>query len=653
MKKITLIVLMLFTVLSYAQDIELNGTVSAQNNQIKNVADPTDPGDAINKGYLSEMLESLQSQIDGLESQVEDLQSQIDSINGVVKVVISGLGIAGYNTHATINFENSAAFDGEDYFFFNYGANGWQKAQGSITLVDQDLNPNYIISQILAMVPSDGSVLQPSEFISYLSVGDSFSFSGLDNILTVDDYIITDLNTSINFDVRINDADLEGEELEVSLLEGPESGTLTLNENGTFTFTPAADLSGEVQLTYQVTDGINTANGITKIMVRPDIQSQDNIVFSGLTTAGGALFFFDSVSSYNGYDHFFMGYGTSGWQGRGGNSLTLQGLNPNYIISQILDIVPNDGSIVSGGEFISYFSVGDTFSFSGQPNVIAVDDYYDTFFQTEITVDVSTNDADLEGEELTVSITTPPVSGTLVLNENNTLSFTPSTDFSGEVQFTYEVTDGENIANADVIIAVQPENESQETVVISGISTGNNSINSIAIIYFESNSSLDGQDVFYFGYGATGWQHDGGGNSLVDQGLNPNYIISQILAVVPSDGSVLSPGEFISYFSVGDTFSFTGLSNILTVDDYVITDFNSSINFDVRTNDADLEGEQFTVSLTEGPDSGTLTLNENSTFTFVPAVGFSGEVEFTYEVTDGENISNSTSIIKVRTQNFN
>ena len=653
MKKLTLIVLMLFTVLSYAQDIELNGTVSAQNNQIKNVADPTDPGDAINKGYLSEMLESLQSQIDGLESQVEDLQSQIDSINGVVKVVISGLGIAGYNTHATINFENSAAFDGEDYFFFNYGANGWQKAQGSITLVDQDLNPNYIISQILAMVPSDGSVLQPSEFISYLSVGDSFSFSGLDNILTVDDYIITDLNTSINFDVRINDADLEGEELEVSLLEGPESGTLTLNENGTFTFTPAADLSGEVQLTYQVTDGINTANGITKIMVRPDIQSQDNIVFSGLTTAGGALFFFDSVSSYNGYDHFFMGYGTSGWQGRGGNSLTLQGLNPNYIISQILDIVPNDGSIVSGGEFISYFSVGDTFSFSGQPNVIAVDDYYDTFFQTEITVDVSTNDADLEGEELTVSITTPPVSGTLVLNENNTLSFTPSTDFSGEVQFTYEVTDGENIANADVIIAVQPENESQETVVISGISTGNNSINSIAIIYFESNSSLDGQDVFYFGYGATGWQHDGGGNSLVDQGLNPNYIISQILAVVPSDGSVLSPGEFISYFSVGDTFSFTGLSNILTVDDYVITDFNSSINFDVRTNDADLEGEQFTVSLTEGPDSGTLTLNENSTFTFVPAVGFSGEVEFTYEVTDGENISNSTSIIKVRTQNFN
>ena len=163
---------------------------------------------------------------------------------------------------------------------------------------------------------------------------------------------------------------------------------------------------------------------------------------------------------------------------------------------------------------------------------------------------------------------------------------------------------------------------------------------------------MDGQDNFDFSYGAYGWQGYGG-NSLANTGLNPKYITSQILATVPSDGSVLLPGEFISYFSVGDTFSSYGLSNILTVDDYIITDFNTSINFDVRTNDADLEGEELIVSLLEGPDSGTLTLNEDSTFSFTPAVGFSGEVQFSYEVTDGENISNSTSTIKVRTQNFN
>jgi len=65
MKKITLVVLMLFTALSYAQgDIELNGTISAENNQIKNVADPTDAQDAVTLSVLLEKITALQDQID-------------------------------------------------------------------------------------------------------------------------------------------------------------------------------------------------------------------------------------------------------------------------------------------------------------------------------------------------------------------------------------------------------------------------------------------------------------------------------------------------------------------------------------------------------------------------------------------------------------
>ena len=66
MKKITLIVLTLFTALSYAQDIELNGTVSAQNNQIKNVANPTDAQDAVTKSYVETLIADLQAQISNL-----------------------------------------------------------------------------------------------------------------------------------------------------------------------------------------------------------------------------------------------------------------------------------------------------------------------------------------------------------------------------------------------------------------------------------------------------------------------------------------------------------------------------------------------------------------------------------------------------------
>ena len=637
-------------IFSQSSDILLNGTVSAENNQIKNVSDPTDSGDAVNKDYLEQMFQSLESQIEDLESQAEDLQSQIDSINGVVKVVISAIVTTG--THGSrFVFDSASSLNGEDTFDFSYGNTGWQGGGGN-SLIDQGLNPRYIISQILSRVPADGSVFADYEFNTYFSIGDSFGFKDLPNVLTSDDFIITDFNTSINFDVRTNDADLEGEELTVSILEGPESGVLTLNEDGTLSFTALTDFSGEVQFSYEVTDGENSANATVKIMVKEEILPQENVVVSAIAVTGpgtGSRFVYDSVTSEIGYDTFDFGYSDSGWQGSGGNSLIEQGWNPNYIISQILSVVPADGSVTSVTEFNSYFSIGDVFSFTGLSNVLASDDYYKTLFQTSVTMDVRTNDADLEGELLIVSIITPPDTGTLVLNENNTLSFTPSTGFSGEVQFTYEVTDGENTANAISRIVVEPQIEPQENVILSIIgSAGSN----VSRFWFDSHTASGGEDTFDFVYGSTGWQ-GAGGNSLIEQGLNPNYIISQILSVVPADGSLILYSEFNTYYSVGDSFSFSGLSNVLTNNDYIITDFNTSINnFDVRTNDSDLEGEELTVSLLEGPESGILTLNEDSTFSFTPAVGFSGEVEFTYEVTDGENVAGATAIIKVRDENF-
>lgn len=63
------ILIFLFTItLVNAQDILLNGTVSAENNQIKNVADPVDGKDAVTKDYLLEKLSLLQDQIAAMQA---------------------------------------------------------------------------------------------------------------------------------------------------------------------------------------------------------------------------------------------------------------------------------------------------------------------------------------------------------------------------------------------------------------------------------------------------------------------------------------------------------------------------------------------------------------------------------------------------------
>ena len=72
MKKFILLFVMI-PVLSFSQgeeaDILLNGTVSAENNQIKNVEDPTDDQDAVTLVFLLEKLSYLQNQIDAIQTQ--------------------------------------------------------------------------------------------------------------------------------------------------------------------------------------------------------------------------------------------------------------------------------------------------------------------------------------------------------------------------------------------------------------------------------------------------------------------------------------------------------------------------------------------------------------------------------------------------------
>ena len=56
-------------------DILLNGTVSAENNQIKNVADPTEAQDAVTKAYIDALIAEA---VAGLQSQIDDLESDND-----------------------------------------------------------------------------------------------------------------------------------------------------------------------------------------------------------------------------------------------------------------------------------------------------------------------------------------------------------------------------------------------------------------------------------------------------------------------------------------------------------------------------------------------------------------------------------------------
>jgi VCBS repeat-containing protein len=84
-----------------------------------------------------------------------------------------------------------------------------------------------------------------------VAVGDAFS--------TAEDTVLTVSAPG----VLGNDTDPDGDPLTAVLVTGPSHGSLTVNTNGSFTYTPAADFNGSDSFSYRASDGTLTSNVAT------------------------------------------------------------------------------------------------------------------------------------------------------------------------------------------------------------------------------------------------------------------------------------------------------------------------------------------------------------------------------------------------------
>ena len=126
MRYLILALAFLFTLTSNSQneDILLNGSVSVEGNQIKNVADPTDPQDATTKNYVDTQFYS-QSQVDSI---IASFQNQINNLTSNV---------------LDLNF--STAFTFENVRIYSLGATGMIGSSADNSLFIATRNTNNVI----------------------------------------------------------------------------------------------------------------------------------------------------------------------------------------------------------------------------------------------------------------------------------------------------------------------------------------------------------------------------------------------------------------------------------------------------------------------------------------------------------------------------
>src|SRR5206468_1836983 len=266
--------------------------------------------------------------------------------------------------------------------------------------------------------------------------------------------------------VLANDTDIDGNPLTTVLGTGPTKGTLALNANGSFTYTPTANVNGSDSFTYRASDGTLTSNlatvtlTITPVNDAP-VATNDSYTVNPdtpLTLAAPGVLANDS--DVDG-DALTAVLGTGPLNGT--LALNLNGgftYTPNaaFVGGDSFTYRASDGTLTSTLATVT-ISIG---AVNHAP--VATNDAYTTAEDTPLTVAAATgvlaNDTDIDGNPLTAVLGTGPTKGTLALNANGSFTYTPTANVNGPDSFTYRASDGTLTSNlATVTLAVTPVND--------------------------------------------------------------------------------------------------------------------------------------------------------------------------------------------------
>lgn len=265
--------------------------------------------------------------------------------------------------------------------------------------------------------------------------------------IAVDDTAITDEDTAAAVAMLNNDHDPNGDPLSVTNLTQPANGIVVLQPDNTAIYTPTLNFYGTDYFSYTANDGLADSNVATvTLTVNPvddlPIANNDSVATGEDTPVTIAILVNDVNVDADPLAVTNLTQPNSG----------VVSLNPNNTVTYTPTLNFN------GVDFFNY-TVNDGITDSNVATVtvtvnsindvpVANDDATTLDGNATAIISVLTNDTDADQDHLTVTGLTQPVTGGVSLNLDNTVTYTPTLNFSGSDTFTYMANDG--LANSNV-----------------------------------------------------------------------------------------------------------------------------------------------------------------------------------------------------------
>ncbi len=472
-----------------------------------------------------------------------------------------------------------------------------------------------------------------------------------------DDLASTSEDESITITILNNDNDIDGNfnlsSLALSNLPPASEGTVTTNPNGSITFTPALNYNGAVApFNYTICDDGTPLPAICRTALVSITVSSENDTPVAMNDAATIL-----------EDNSATGNLLTNDQDTEGDNLTLTSspiTNPQNGTVSLLpngDFTYTPNPNYNGNDAFIYEVCDDGVpQLCAQANVqitinavndspVTLNDVASTNEDTPVTINVLANDNDVDGSfnlsTLTLNNLPPGTQGTAIVNGNGSITFTPATNYNGNVStFNYQICDTgtplpAKCSTADINISVSSSNDAPLAVADQGV------INEDATL--TGNVSQNDSDP--------------DNNSLLVNTTPISSTTNGSLSLLANGNYTYTPN---TDFSGSDAFTYEICDNGTPVlcaqaevsitinpindapvanNDIVSTLEDTPFFISILGNDNDKDGNLDPASITlqnlPPANQGTISINSNGTLTFSPAVDYFGVVDvFSYTICD-------------------
>ncbi|TOP61059.1 RTX toxin, partial [Vibrio parahaemolyticus] len=273
-----------------------------------------------------------------------------------------------------------------------------------------------------------------------------------------DDIATTQEDTAVTIDVLPNDTDVDGDKLSIQSATVPEAQGKVEIVDGKLVFTPAENFNGDAEITYTLTDGALTDQATVKVTV--NAVNDTPVVESNIADQALAEDFtpytidlntaFSDVDNVDGELTFSVS-GNSNIQVAIVNGIATITPTADWNGSETLTFTAADPS----GE-----SISQTVNFTVAPVADIVADSVTVVEDTPTIIKVLGNDT-FEGDGKVVSLdaNNGPANGTVSVNPDGSVTYTPNDNYVGKDTFTYIVTSGGVSESATVEVNVTPVND--------------------------------------------------------------------------------------------------------------------------------------------------------------------------------------------------